>query len=415
MELRNRRVVVLGGGRSGLASVRLLVREGADVTLAERAPTEALRQELEALGVALATSEALPDGGYDLCITSPGFALEHPWITACQARGLPIHSEIDLAASYFKGRAVAVTGSKGKSSVVKLIADALNASGVEAVACGNYGYPFSQVVLDHPCAVAVVEISTFQMEHTHQFAPEAAVILNIQPEHLDRHGSMAVYAALKEKLLEQMPPSALKLRPQDLRTSTIDAQGSYFGNAILTPALSAAEQILRHLGLTSNAIKRAVQAFEPLPHRHQLITTCHGIKFIDDSKATSLSALMAGIEMTPGRIRLIAGGLPKENDFTPAKKLLSLRVEKVYLIGKSARAMATAWQETVPCQQAGTLDHAVASAWTDAQPGDTILLSPGTASFDQFNSYSERGERFAQQVRAITASPQKGEGDVHES
>ena len=407
MELANRRILVLGGGKSGLAAVRLLLHEGARAILADRAPSETLRAELARLGVPLATAETLPQEPFDRCIASPGFSLEHPWIRDCNRRRIPISSEIDLAASRFHGTAVAITGSKGKSSVVKLIADTLTAAGRPAVPCGNYGTPFAQVALDTPQAIAIVEISSFQMEHTNRFAPDAAAILNIQPEHLDRHHTLQAYAALKEKLLALAKPGALTLRPHDLGSPPFDADGTYFGNPILAPALDAAVRILRHLRLPDPAIARGIRTFQPLPHRYQLIVEVDQIRFIDDSKATNLAALLAAVQMTQGPIRLIAGGLPKENDFTPAQFLLSKRAKKVYLIGSSAQTMANAWQSAVPCLIAETLDRAVAQAWADANPGDTILLSPGTASFDQFNSYGERGERFARQVREVTASPRQ--------
>ena len=382
--------VILGKGRSGAAAAELLRREGARVTV-------------------LDGDAPWPRGAVDLCVTSPGIALTHRWQVAARAAGVPVISELQLGATRWRargGRMLAVTGSKGKSSVVKLVADTLAAAGASAIPCGNYGTPLCEVV--HACADpahawAVVEVSSFQLETTTLPADafEAAALLNLQEDHLDRHGSVAVYHGLKRRLL------AMTRRPIDASAGAVagaeDAvhllAGSYFDNAVLRVNGLCAVALLRAAGLDDARIAAGFAAFTPLPHRMQRVLEAGGVTWIDDSKATSLAALAAGVGMCAGPVRLIAGGLPKGDDpksFIPG---LQSRVKKVYLIGSCAQQFSEAWHDAIACEICGTLDRAVEAARREALPGETVLLSPGTASFDQFKSFGERGAAFAALVR----------------
>ncbi|MDO5317382.1 MAG: UDP-N-acetylmuramoyl-L-alanine--D-glutamate ligase [bacterium] len=389
--------VVLGNGRSGKSAAELLRREGATVKV-------------------LDGDDAWPvDASFDLCVASPGIALDHPWLVAARAAGVKIVSELQLGAERWLargGRMLAVTGSKGKSSVVKLVAEALLLAEAEAVPCGNYGLPLSQVVLDCPAperAWAVVEVSSFQMETTdlpgNAFA--AAAILNLQEDHLDRHGSAAVYHGLKRRLLEMAKvrvdaSSASEDSPRVPGTRAADVgllAGSYFDNPVLCSNGLCAVALLRAAGLDDTAIAAGFRAFQPLPHRMQLVAERGGVRWVDDSKATSLAALAAGVGMCAGPVRLIAGGLPKGDDPKSVIPRLRSRVKKVYLIGRCAQQFSDAWCQTVQCELCGTIDRAVESARRDACSGETVLLSPGTASFDQFKSYGARGDMFATLAR----------------
>ncbi len=424
MEYNTTHVLILGAGVSGQAAAELLncsQNVVKSITLCDRSLSPALRTNLQILGVACVESaDTLPDGAFTLCVASPSIPLEHPWLQACAARGIPVISEIDLAAAYHTGPVIAITGSKGKSSLVKLCADTLTAAGRPAYACGNYGIPYAQIAREHPEAIAVVEISSFQMEHTHAFAPDTAVILNIQPEHLDRHGTLEAYVALKLKLLTLLPPGALALVPPDLPISVAVPPGvtlqtfaeppfasttGYYAAPILRPAVAAAIAILTRRGLTQAQIQAGLDAFEPLPHRYQTVAQKGGVTYINDSKATSLTALAAALKMSDAPIRLIAGGLAKEKDFASVKELLAKRVKKVYLIGTCAKAMFDAWNDALPCEIMGELNAAIEAAARQAQPGEIVLLAPGTASFDQFRSYNERGDAFTAKVQTITATP----------
>ena len=407
--------VILGNGRSGQAAAALLRREGWEVRI-------------------LDGNDPWPVGEWNLCVTSPGIPLTHPWQIAARAAGMPVISELQLGAERYRamgGRMLAVTGSKGKSSVVKLVADALG-----GVPCGNYGTPLCEVVLGQP-KWAVVEVSSFQMETT-ELPPdtfEAAAVLNLQEDHLDRHGSVTVYHALKRKLLTfakvkslgtdprtmGTDPNVMGTDPENLGIKILgtdpEIKGndvslfskSYFDNPILVDNALCAVALLRAAGLSDDAIRTAFLRFEPLPHRMQTVCVAEGVTWIDDSKATSIAALMAGVTMAAHRftgsvpnvsgsvprVRLIAGGLPKGDDPAMARDCLAAGVRKVYLIGQCAGEMEAAWKDTVPCEMCGTLERAVAAAARDAETGDCVLLSPGTASFDQFKSYGERGDCFA--------------------
>ena len=288
---------------------------------------------------------------------------------------------------------MAVTGSKGKSSVVKLVADALG-----GVPCGNYGTPVCEVALaPNPPKWAIVEVSSFQMETT-DLPPDAfvgAAILNLQEDHLDRHGSVESYHALKYRLLDF---ARVKLACFSPDFSAL-FKGSYFDNEILRLNGSIAVSLMYLAGLDDDAIRRAFAAFKPLPHRMNVVLVRDGVTYIDDSKATSIAALAAGVTMAGHKIRLIAGGLGKGDDVKIAIPPLRERVKKVYTIGRSAESLVSAWSGVVACEVCGTLENAVQAVMRDAEEGDCVLLSPGAASFDQFNSFGERGDIFADLVK----------------
>ena len=373
------KTLVLGCGRSGSAALAALAARG---------------------------DEADAVDGYELVIASPG---------------VRVMSELEFGVRELKKRGVkclAVTGSKGKSSVVKIVAEGLRLAGFTATPCGNYGRAVSDLVTD-PAALAgategrcwaVVEVSSFQMETTNlpPDAFEAAVILNLQEDHLDRHGSVEVYHGLKRRLLACAKESA-ECGVQSAECGEL-IKGSYFDNAILRGNGEMAVWLMRAAGVKDEAIREAFARFEPLPHRMNLVGTFGGVRAIDDSKATSLAALAAGVTMASENnaaengecvknIRLIAGGLPKGDDPGSVETLLTERVKKVYLIGKCAESFYGAWKSTVDCEICGTMERAVEAAMREAERGDTVLLSPGTASFDQFKSFGERGDVFAALIK----------------
>ena len=375
--------IVLGNGGSGRAAAALLRGEGASVRVLEG-------------------KEPWPSGAWELCVASPGIPLDHPWQIAARAAGVPVVSELQLGVERFRaagGRLLAVTGSKGKSSVVKLVADA-----VGGVPCGNYGTPVCDVAMRRGTPWAVVEVSSFQMETT-SLAPgtfEAAAVLNLQEDHLDRHGSVEAYHALKMHLLDF---AKVRISMAEADGASGDAAllaGSYFDNSVLRVNGLCAVRLMRAAGLSDDAMRAAFLRFEPLPHRMQTVGVFDGVAWIDDSKATSLAALAAGVTMAAARfpataanIHLIAGGLPKGDAPEMVADGLAGRVKAAYLVGTNAHALASAWSRVVPCEICGTVERAAQTAAKAAVPGDCILLSPGAASFDQFRSYGERGDCFA--------------------
>ena len=364
----NRRVLVLGKGKSGEAAAKLAEADGKSVDFAD---------------------------GVGLVVASPGVRVMSELEFGCRAlRRLGV-------------KMLAVTGSKGKSSVVKLVADALNLAGLHATPCGNYGLPVSELAnrlatCDLRPATqewAVVEVSSFMMETTN-LPPdtfEAAAILNLQEDHLDRHGSVEVYHALKRKLLFSAKKQIVGVDRQPVCDKLL--KGSYFDNDVLRTNGAIAVELMRTAGLGDDEINRAFMEFEPLTHRMQAVADIDGVRYVDDSKATSIAALMAGVVMACGNVRLIAGGLDKGDDPKTASSLLTKRVKKVYLIGRCAEEFRSAWSDAVDCEVCETMERAVEAAKREAEKGDTVLLSPGTASFDQFKSFGERGDVFASLVK----------------
>ncbi len=381
-----RRSLVLGRGLSGRAA-------------------EALAAKLGFAATVIDGNDPLPDGDFAFAVASPGVATSHPWFAECRRRGISVKSELQFGVEECRRlgiRMLAVTGSKGKSSVVKAVADALNAAGRRAAPCGNYGRPVCDVALEGVVEWAVVEVSSFQLETTDlpQDAFEAAAILNLQEDHLDRHGSVEAYHALKRRLLGMVRRG---IGPEGC-AGLADAcaplfAGSYFDNAVLRSNGAAAVWLMRAASLDDASVARAFARFEPLPHRMNLVGEFGGVRCIDDSKATSLAALAAGVEMAGSSVRLVAGGLAKGGDPKSIIGHLTKRVKKVYLIGRCAEVFSSAWSGAVDCEVCGTMERAVESAMRDAVKGDVLLLSPGTASFDQFESFGQRGDVFAELVK----------------
>lgn len=372
------KVLVLGGGVSGRAAAGLLGRQGREA-------------------VVLDGDVPVPEGDFDFAVVSPGVALSHPWLTECRSRGIGLKSELQLGCEELRRRGwklLAVTGSKGKSSVVKIVSDAISSAGTVAVPCGNYGLAVSELALEDRCGWAVVEVSSFQLETT-SLSPdtfEAAVILNLQEDHLDRHGSIENYHALKRSLsgmaVQNVVPGAL---------ADVDSviSGSYFDNEVLRSNGAAAAALMAVAGVDEERMRHAFSAFKPLAHRMNVVLERDGVKYVDDSKATSLSAMKAALEMIGSGVRLIAGGLPKGDDPRSLIPDLTKRVKKVYLIGRCAGAFGDAWSGSVDCEICGTLEKAVAGAAREARTGETVLLSPGCASYDQFENFGQRGDVFA--------------------
>ncbi len=410
--------LVLGYGRSGRAAERLLCSEGVTVSV--------LTEERDGLSELL---DILARTDFDVCIVSPGFALTHPWLCAVRESGIPLRSELELGGSRHRGKTVAVTGSNGKSTAVKWIAEMLQVAGQKAAIGGNYGIPACEVVLDHPdLDWLVLEVSSFQLETVHDFRAEVAVLLNVLPNHLNRHGTMEIYRRTKARIFNNSPEACLA--PEDLLPQlqadlggaaenwitfgttnadyrykdgrvfheselVLDLRGTLFENPILGGCTGAAvAAVAVACGVPRDVAEAAARDFNPLPHRLQRLGEIGGVKYVNDSKATNLAALFAAMEACGNRIHLIAGGVPKESDFTFLKEVLAERTRSIYLVGQVSRAMYEAWNGVCSCVELGTLETAFKAAQSAAKPGETILLSPGCASFDQFLSFEERGEGF---------------------
>lgn len=436
-----RSAVVLGAGASGTAASRLLAARGVEVVVLDAGTGPLLEEkagELRASGIAVRLGPGLlPPDRFDLCVPSPGVRIDDPWVTEARARGVRVWGELELGWRATGGRVLAVTGSNGKSTLAKLCHEALVKSGVTALLAGNYGTPLCEVAqLAATPEWLVVEVSSFQLETVDAFCPDAGILLNLNPNHLDRHGTMGAYARAKARLFARMgtaQTAVVPARGAPLPDGALPAgcgrrtfglgegadavysdgtvrlsrgveyplRGTLFANEVMGLTAAAAMAALDACGVDALHVCGAARVFERLPHRMEPVRTIGGVAFVDDSKATNLAALTAGLAMAGGPVRLIAGGLLKEHDLQAVKKSLVNRVRGVYIIGKCAPEMAAAWRDVVPCCICRDLSEAVQRAWKEASTGEVVLLSPGCASFDQFRSFEDRGDRFKSFVRGL--------------
>lgn len=433
--------LVLGAGTSGIYSARLMLMKGWTVTIIDRRE-DAIR-EWENLAEGDDARIALRRGTSDInaedvdfAVVSPGIPADHEWLRDVREKGIPVIPEFEWGMEHLSGaRIVAVTGSNGKSSLVKWIADTLNSAGLRAVAAGNYGLPPSQLAVEgRELDVIVLELSSFQLEQSVNFRPDVAVLLNLTPNHLDRHGTFDAYARAKARLFERLDeeskailhapafdlvrewlPAPLKpwlfgegsgvevgfvdgsvVRPG---MTPVDLRGTWWGERPMGVNAAAAVAVFDYFDLDAELIQASASSFSPLPHRMETFAEFKGVRFINDSKASTLSALAAGVMAGPEKKHLIAGGILKENDVSFVKEVLAKKCVFVYCIGAVAERLVTAWQDVVPCANCGDLETAVVSAFQRIKPGEALLLSPGCSSFDQFTSYAQRGQRFKDLVQ----------------
>jgi len=427
--------VVLGLGASGQAAAGLLACRGWRVAAIDAASGPAQQDAASRLreqGVdARAGCEALPPGRFDLGVVSPGIAADSPWVEAAQHCCGEVVGELGLGARWLRAPMLAVTGTNGKSTAAKLCAEVLRAAGFEVLLGGNYGEPLCALVDASAGADWVVaEVSSFQLELPGRLHPRVGLYLNLQPDHLDRHGDLAAYRRIKARLFDHMTGSdtavvqAAELAavqacatgaPRWLAFGdpgddfgvtadwriTIDGQdagialaGTGFGNPVLARMVAGATGACLAAGATPADVIVATRSFAPLPHRMECVASRGDVDYIDDSKATNLAALAAGVQMLDRPVRLIAGGRLKENDLDSVKEVLASRVRCVYVIGEAAGRMVAAWRDCVSVRECGDLERAVLAAQEDVQAGEAVLLSPGCASFDQFSNYKERGSKF---------------------
>lgn len=451
---RYRATLVLGLGVSGEWAARLLRGEGCDVlALDERDDnrTRATARALRAHGIRTRLGRhALPDQPFDVCIASPGVPCTGALTAAVRKANIPVQPEIELGWSRCACKTLAITGTNGKSTLARLCADALIRAGYRAVACGNIGLPVSRVACERPLPEwLVIECSSFQLETIRSFRPEVTVLLNVFPDHLDRHGKLAGYANIKWELITHTAPGGTALvwdeferagrefpahavlktfggRPdsdyryaagvvtrrgsdpievdsaQADRQAAFSFQDTLFANDVFGLTAAAAVGATEACGVEPRAVVGAASVFIGLPHRMELVGQAAGVRFVDDSKSTNMAGLVAALRMTPGPVHLIAGGRLKERDLGAAKKELAGGRVSVYLIGEAATGLASAWSGAVDCCQCGSLQAAVEAAWVVARAGDTVLLAPGCASFDQFSGFEERGDRFKEIVHRMS-------------
>ncbi len=433
------RALVVGLGRSGLAAAQLLRRRGWDVVAVDAGRAEVARSGLEALGVEVRApfDAAVPD--VDLVVKSPGVPGEVTAVAAARAAGVPVWSEIELAARELPNPLIGVTGTNGKTTTTELTAHLLRAGGLAAVACGNQGTPLAGLVDQvDPGAWLVVECSSFQLEDVDTFRPRAAVLLNLSPDHIDRHGDMDRYRDAKLRLFEAQRPGDLAILPAPL-TSAGGAparrlcEGPPAADAVAWSAgglhvaglgriagwddiplrgrhnrenAMAAAALAAHAGVGAGALADGLGGFAGVAHRLEHVGARDGVAYVNDSKATNPDAVLAALDAYPSGVRLIAGGRAKGTPFEPMAQAARSGVVHAYLMGEAAGEMEPAFAAAgVPHTLLPTMEDALAAAAADARPGEVVLLSPACTSFDRYASYEERGDAFRVAARALGAVP----------
>ena len=448
MELTNKRVLVVGLGKSGVASALFLKSRGAKVTVSDTKPQDQLKEEIPLLldqGVAVETGGhgERTFRGQDLIVVSPGVPVDAPQLVQARALGEKVIGEIELAARFFPGRIVAITGSNGKTTTTTLAGDILAAGGNRTVVGGNIGTPAISFI-DRATAgtIAVLEVSSFQLETIETFRPQIAVVLNITPDHLDRHRTFAAYVDAKARIFEnQKPddfavlnaddPTCLELgkrtqskifwfsrkkevgqgvhvregrilfrdadRQQEIMlVSEIPLKGAHNVENVL-----AAVTVAMLLRVEPALIRETVHNFKAVEHRIEYVATVKGVEYYNDSKATNVDATIKALESFPANIHLILGGKDKGSDYSVLNQLLRERVKQVYTIGSAAAKIESQIVGATKIIHAETLETAVQLASAAAQAGDVVLLAPACASFDQFQNYQHRGRVFKASVRLL--------------
>jgi UDP-N-acetylmuramoylalanine--D-glutamate ligase len=328
-------------------------------------------------------------------VKSPGVPREAPVVAAARERGLEVVGEMELAWRLLPNEFVAVTGTNGKTTTVELLGAMHREAGAPVAVAGNVGTPLASLVGALPPDVVVVcECSSFQLEDTAAFAPECAVLLNVEPDHIDRHGTFEDYREAKMRIFANQGPDDVAIRPPFPPLPVADTEVRLRGRHNLENAAAASAAALAR-GLDPDAVAEALRTFAGVPHRLEEVGEADGVMWVNDSKATNPASARVGIEAFDGGVHLIAGGSLKGGGFEELREPVAARCRAVYLIGEAAeRLEADLAGAGVPIERCGDLERAAAAAAAAAAPGDVVLLSPACASFDQFADYEERGDRF---------------------
>ena len=447
MELKGKKVLVVGLGKSGLAAALFLRHRGAQVTVSDVRSAEALAKDIPAL---LDEGIMVETGGHglltfrrqDLIVVSPGVPLNTPELAQVKSFGLPVIGELELAARFLKGRTLAITGSNGKTTTTALVGEILEKAGLPTLVGGNIGVPVVALIDQSTDETwSVLEVSSFQLESTERFHPRIAVILNITPDHLDRHGSFENYALAKERIFAAQDESdAVVLNADNARAAQAAArsvakvyffsvehsvmQGAWVEDGFLVyrhgkdepiekimplsgvPLKGAhnVENVLaavcasRLAGVSPEQIRIGVEGFKAVEHRLEFVAKVNGVDFYNDSKATNVDATMKAVASFSSGIHLILGGKDKNSDYTQLAQLLRERVKAIYTIGSAAAKIESELRGVVSILSCETLDNAVSAAASAARPGEVVLLAPACSSFDQFENYEQRGRVFKELV-----------------
>ena len=398
--------LVAGLARSGKAAARMLAARGEEVIGVDSGEPAGL----EDLGVEVHTAtdgvELL--GRAATLVKSPGVPREAAVVAGALERGIEVIGELELAWRALPNRFVAVTGTNGKTTTVELTGAMFRAASLPVAVAGNVGTPLVSLVGElHPEAWVVCECSSFQLEDSSAFAPEVAVLLNLEEDHLDRHGTLERYREAKLRVFANQPPDAVAIAPEgfvlpgdahregfaDLNGMEIRLRGAH--NVENAAAAAAAAQAA---GVPREAVAEALRTFTGVEHRLEEVAEVGGVLYVNDSKATNVASAVKGIEAFEGGVHVILGGSLKGGAFTGLREAVKTRCRAAYLIGDAADRLADDLDGTVPLHRCGTLERAVGHASGAAKPGEVVLLSPASASFDHFRDYEQRGERFRELV-----------------
>jgi UDP-N-acetylmuramoylalanine--D-glutamate ligase len=447
MELKGKKVLVVGLGKSGLAAALFLRLKGAQVTVSDIRSAESLAKEIPAL---LEEGIMVEAGGHglltfrrqDLIVVSPGVPLNTPELVQARNFGRPVIGELELAARFLKGKVLAITGSNGKTTTTALTGEILKEAGYPTLVAGNIGVAVVGLIDESTDDTwSVLEVSSFQLESTAEFHPRIAVILNITPDHLDRHGTFENYAMAKERIFAaQDANDFVVLNADNPRTAEAEARShapvywfsakhevsrgawAQNGNVVYRPAAGAVIETVMPLskiplkgehnvenvlaavcaarlgGASSDAIGRAIENFRAVEHRLEYVATINDVEYYNDSKATNVDATAKAVASFHGGIHLILGGKDKGSDYSTLEPLLRERVRAVYTIGAAAAKIESHLRGVVPIHACTTLANAVSAAARAARPDDVVLLAPACSSFDQFENYEQRGRVFKELV-----------------
>lgn len=440
------KALVVGMRKSGLASVELLVRQGAAVVATDLKPLEELDAAgslLERLKVPFVRQTQDVFQGRDLIVLSPDVPIDLPPLEDARARATKVIGEVELAAPFLKGRTIGITGSNGKTTTTSLIGHILREAGLPVQVGGNIGTPVTAMVeTSREDGWNVLELSSFQLETIEEFRANIGLALNVTQNHLDRHHTFEKYAAAKRRLFETMQPGDLAVlnagdpvcvsygehtaakverfrsggagfQPANISAFLCDAslivhshplmpvadvpiRGRHNVENVLAGALAAAGA-----GVTNEKIAAAVRTFRAVEHRLEFVRNVNGVDFYNDSKATSVDATLKAVDAFPGNLWVILGGKDKGLDYAALREPLGAKAHAVLMIGAAAPKIAAQLDGAVRLVDAKTMDRAIALAFAEARPGDTVLLAPACASFDQFRSYEHRGEVFKQLVNQL--------------
>ena len=437
MQLRGKSVLIIGLKRTGASVARFVASQGGRVRVVDRQEAKMLAKELESLAaipleLRLGRDDMDAVAGIDLVVPSPGVPADAPLLREARNRGIPIWSEIELAFRFLACPLLAVTGTNGKSTTTSLLGEMVKVGGRKVFVGGNLGTPLIDALALRP-DVAVAEISSFQLEWVERFRPRVGVFLNLTEDHLERHANFSTYGRIKRELLAHQEPmdwavvnrddpevwslaqglpgkifsfgwepvaegawiknNALHIRREAQEVVLPLDQLRLFGRHNLENVMAAASAALLW-GVTSSAISSVLTTFAGLPHRLEFVAEKKGVRYFDDSKGTNVGAVVQSLASFPGPLILLAGGVDKKGDYRPLRPLVREKVKLLIVFGQAREMIRGVLGDETQTLVVDTLATAVQAASATAAPGDTILLSPACASFDQFENYAHRGKTF---------------------